>query len=214
MSSHRPADAPRGGRRAALVAVAADLFAAKPYDEIFISDIAKAAGVAHGLLFYHFKDKRGLYLEVLKQVLDEAVELHEPRPTEKTKSQRLKGTIRRQIEYRRDHAQTSLVLMRPAGFDPDIDAIFEQARRSGADFLMDLLEIDSSTVEPTLRAAMRGCMGFTDEMIIDWLNHACDLEVEQLVELSYSTVVAVLANIGAEQPAIRSAVRKLRSGRG
>ncbi|WP_160112782.1 TetR/AcrR family transcriptional regulator [Mycobacterium sp. 3519A] len=193
--------------------VAADLFAAKPYDEIFISDIAKAAGVAHGLLFYHFTDKRGLYLEVLRQVLDDAVELHEARPDETSKAQRLKGAIRRQIEYRRDHAQTSLVLMRPAGADPDIDAIFEQARQSGAEFLLDLLEIASNEVDPALRAAIRGCMGLTDEMVIDWLNHGCDLPIEQLVDLSYTTTIAVLASIAAEYPTVRSAVRKLRNGR-
>lgn len=195
------------------MAVAADLFAAKPYDEIFISDIAKAAGVAHGLLFYHFKDKRGLYLEVLQQVLDEAVGLQEARPDETTKAQRLKGVIRRQIEHRRDHAQTSLVLMRPAGADPDIDSIFEQARRSGAEFLLELLEIGSNEVDPTVRAAVRGCMGLTDEMVIDWLNHGCDLPIERLVNLSYTTTTAVLASIAADYPTVRSAVRKLRTGR-
>ncbi|MDV3128211.1 TetR/AcrR family transcriptional regulator [Mycobacterium sp. 21AC1] len=213
MRPRKQVSLPRGGRRAAIVAVAADLFAAKPYDEIFISDIAEAAGVAHGLLFYHFKDKRGLYLEVLKQVLSEAVALHEARPDETTKAQRLKGAIHRQIEYRRDHAQTSLVLMRPAGADPDIDAIFEQARRSGAEFLLQLLDIGSNEVDPTVRATIRGCMGLTDEMVIDWLNHGCDLPIEQLVDLSYTTTIAVLSSIAADYPTVRSGVRKLRTGR-
>ncbi|HWG24995.1 helix-turn-helix domain-containing protein, partial [Actinospica sp.] len=79
MSSEKRA---RGQRRAALVAVAADLFARKPYDEIYIQEIAEAAGVAHGLLFYHFKDKRGLYLAVLQEMLAEIVDLHKPRADE------------------------------------------------------------------------------------------------------------------------------------
>jgi AcrR family transcriptional regulator len=60
--------APSGGdRRKALVEVAVDLFTRRRYDDIYISDIAREARVAHGLLFYHFKDKRGLYLAALKR---------------------------------------------------------------------------------------------------------------------------------------------------
>src|SRR5258705_13845563 len=99
MSSDKPA---RGHRRAALVAVAADLFARKPYDDVYINEIAEAAGVAHGLLFYHFKDKRGLYLEVLRKMQAEIVDLHTRRPGEDTSGQWLRGVVRSQIEER-DH---------------------------------------------------------------------------------------------------------------
>jgi len=144
MSARQQATPTRGQRRAALVAVAADLFARKPYDEIYISEIADAAGVAHGLLFYHFKDKRGLYLAVLEQVLDEIIELHKPREDEATKEQRLRGLFRRHIEYRRSHAHTMLALMRAGGQDPEVDALFERGRRAGAEFVLDLLGLTAA----------------------------------------------------------------------
>src|SRR4030081_1690562 len=123
MVSGERATPARGQRRAALVAAAADLFARKPYDEIYISEIAEAAGVAHGLLFYHFKDKRGLYLAVLEQALNEILELHKPREYEHTREERLRGLLRRHIEYRCSHVHTMLAMMRAGGQDPEVDEL-------------------------------------------------------------------------------------------
>src|SRR4030081_723095 len=117
MVSGKRAAPARGQRRAALVAAAADLFARKPYEEIYISEIAEEAGVAHGLLFYHFKDKRGLYLAVLEQVLDEILELHKPREDEDTKEQRLRGLFRRHIKYR--GCRVHILLALAGGQDPE-----------------------------------------------------------------------------------------------
>jgi AcrR family transcriptional regulator len=208
MSRGKNADSARGARRVALVAVAADLFARKPYDEIFISDIAKEAGVAHGLLFYHFKDKRGLYLEVLKQSMAEMVDLHRPPPGEITREQRLRGVLRRQIEYRRDHLHTMLAMMRAGGQDPEVDAVFEEARRAGTSFLLDLLGVTDAP-SPQLRVAMRGCMGCVDEMTVDWLTHDQDLDIDELERLGCAAVVAVLSRVRSAHPEVCGAVAEL-----
>src|SRR3984893_19300788 len=192
----------RGERRAALVAAAVDLFSRKPYDEIFISDIADQVGVAHGLLFYHFKDKLGFYLAALKQVLDEIIELQQPRPGETTRQKRLRGVIRRQIEYRRDHVHTALSTMGTGGQDPDIDELVEQTRRASADFIVDLLELPGPPSRG-LRVAVRGCMGLLDQMTTDWLAHHRDLELDALVRLGYCWVGAVLSSVCASHEGIQ-----------
>jgi AcrR family transcriptional regulator len=208
MSSGKRTTAARGERRAALVAVAADLFARKPYDEIYISEIAEAAGVAHGLLFYHFKDKRGLYLAVLQQVLDEIVELHKPRDDEDTHEQRLRGLFRRHIEYRRSHAHTMLALMRAGGQDPEVDELFERGRRAGAEFVMDLLGL-ATEPPPSLRIAIRGVMGMLDEATIDWLTHDCDVPVDELEQLVYRATVSILSAVQSGHPDIRQTIDEL-----
>jgi AcrR family transcriptional regulator len=207
MSARKQATPTRGQRRAALVAVAADLFARKPYDEIHISEIADAAGVAHGLLFYHFKDKRGLYLAVLEQVLDEIIELHKPGEDEATKEQRLRGLFRRHIEYRRSHAHTMLALMHAGGQDPEVDALFERGRRAGAEFVLDLLGL--TTAPPPLRIAMRGVMGMLDEATIDWLTHGCDVPVDELEQLVYGATVAIMSSVQSAHPQIRRTIEHL-----
>jgi AcrR family transcriptional regulator len=205
MSSDKPA---RGHRRAALVAVAADLFARKPYDEIYIHEIAEAAGVAHGLLFYHFKDKRGLYLAVLEEMLAEIVDLHKPRADENTREQRLRGLFRRHIEYRRDHAHTMLAMMRAGGQDPEVDELFERGRRAGAEFVLDLLGLTTEP-PPALRIAVRSIMGMLDEATIDWLTHDFDLPEPELEQFVYRATVAILSSIQSTHPEICTAVTDL-----
>jgi AcrR family transcriptional regulator len=210
MVSGKRATPARGQRREALVAVAADLFARKPYEEIYISEIAEEAGVAHGLLFYHFKDKRGLYLAVLEQVLDEILELHKPREDEHTKEQRLRGLLRRHIEYRRSHVHTLLALMRAGGQDPDVDALFERGRRAGAEFVLDLLGLTTEP-PPSLRIAIRGIMGMLDEATIDWLTHDCDVPTDELEHLVYRATVAILSSVQSDHPDICQVVDELGS---
>jgi AcrR family transcriptional regulator len=210
MGSGKRTTPARGQRRAALVAVAADLFARKPYDEIYISEIAEAAGVAHGLLFYHFKDKRGLYLAVLEQVLDELLDLHKPREDEDTKERRLRGLFRRHIEYRRGHVHTMLGLMRAGGQDPQVDELFERGRQAGADFMLDLLGLTTEP-PPPLRIAIRGIMGMLDEATIDWLIHDCDVPVDELEQLVYRATVAILSSVRSAHPEICDVVDELGS---
>jgi AcrR family transcriptional regulator len=198
----------RGERRAALVAVAAELFARKPYDDIYISDIAEAAGVAHGLLFYHFKDKRGLYLAVLEKMLQEISDLHRPRQIESTKEDRLRGLLRRQIQYRRNNVYTMLALMRAGGQDPELDKLWERGRRGGADFILELLDIDTEP-PPPLRVAIRGIMGMFDEATADWFAHGCDLGDAEFEQLVYAAAVAVLATVQSVHEDVHAAVIEL-----
>ena len=50
---------------------AVDLFSARSYDRVAAGDIAKAAGVAHGLLFHYFGSKRGIYLHAIREAVDQ-----------------------------------------------------------------------------------------------------------------------------------------------
>ena len=57
--------------RQRLVAAAVDLFSERSYDDVAAGDIAKAAGVAHGLLFHYFGSKRGIYLQAIREAVDQ-----------------------------------------------------------------------------------------------------------------------------------------------
>jgi AcrR family transcriptional regulator len=62
--------------RARILAAAMRLFAERGFDRTSTARIAAAAGVPHGLIFYHFKTKMDLLLAVIRadrSALDEAV---------------------------------------------------------------------------------------------------------------------------------------------
>ncbi|HEY1966700.1 MAG TPA: TetR/AcrR family transcriptional regulator [Pseudonocardia sp.] len=213
MSSGRTARNPaRGERRDALIAVAATLFSRKPYGEIFISDIARAAGVAHGLLFYHFKDKRGLYLAALEKVLDDTIALSTAEGQSADVSTNLKAFVRRHMQHRRDHPRTMLALMRAGGEDPEIEALRERARSAGSDALLEMLGARHRPPPPAVRVAVRGCLGCVDEMTIDWLKHDFDLSLDEMQELAFDAVVAVLSAARHLDPGLAQSVALLRRG--
>jgi AcrR family transcriptional regulator len=58
-------------RRAALVALAADLFAERGYRSTTVREIAEAAGVLSGSLYHHFDSKESIIDELLSNYLDE-----------------------------------------------------------------------------------------------------------------------------------------------
>ena len=64
--------------RSAILQAADPLFASNGYQSASIDDIASAAGVSRGLVHYHFHSKEELFMEVVKEVMDEfAVRLKE-----------------------------------------------------------------------------------------------------------------------------------------
>lgn len=198
-SSKAAAEKPQSAakkRREAVVAAAVSLFSTKPYDSIHVGEIADAAGVAHGLPFYYFKDKRGLYLEALRKVADEIEHLHEFHPGEEDARTRLRGLIRRHLEYRRDHPHSLLAMIRPVGHDQDVADIYERARRGGAKDLLRLLRAPEHP-RPGLRMAVRGCFGVVDEMTIDWITHDLDMSIDAVEDLVFNAILAILQSVPA-----------------
>src|SRR5580765_6635428 len=67
-----PAAAPRARlevdeRRAQLVALGVELFAARSYDEVSIDELARAAGISKGLLYHYFPTKRDFYVATVEE---------------------------------------------------------------------------------------------------------------------------------------------------
>ena len=54
-------------RRAQLVRLGIDLFAARAYDEVSIDELARAAGVSKGLLYHYFPTKRDFYVATVSE---------------------------------------------------------------------------------------------------------------------------------------------------
>ncbi|MEU0936325.1 TetR/AcrR family transcriptional regulator [Embleya sp. NPDC005971] len=202
-----PGTAARGERRRQLLTAAIKLFSERPYEDIFIADIADAAGVAHGLLFYYFKDKRGIYLEALKQVMSDLQEFQRPRPDELTTQERLRGTIRRHFDYLGRHHHTFIGLR---GLDdPDVRRISESAHTAGVGLILQLFDLDP-TPPPIVRAALRGWVGFLDEITLDWLAHD-DVSLDDIVRITIEVLTAALSSVEDHHPGIAAVLAEMRS---
>lgn len=64
----------RDERREQILRAGLELFARRGLAATKIGDIAKAAGVSHGLLYHYFESKEAIYVELVKSAWEDAVE--------------------------------------------------------------------------------------------------------------------------------------------
>lgn len=184
--------APSTDRRGELLAIGRQLFAKHAYDELSIDDVAAAAGVAKGLLYYYFKSKRGFYLATIAAEADELLALAQPDPA-LPPAERLKRTLDAYIAFADEASERFRALVVAGlGSDPEVRAIRDRDR---AQFLRLLAEGVAHQPEPSpaLRAALEGWLSFIEGVCLDWLDHR-DLSATQLREL---IVAALAGSLGA-----------------
>lgn len=199
-ASQDTAAAPTADRREELLAIGRQLFACHAYDELSIDDVAAAAGVAKGLLYYYFKSKRGFYLATIRAEADELLALAQPDPA-LPPAERLRRTLDAYLAFV-DQASERFraLLLAGLGSDPEVRAIRDRDRD-------EFLRLISGGVahqpepSPALRAALTGWLSFIEGVSLDWLDHR-DLSAEQLRELLVASLAGSLHAACAIDPTL------------
>jgi TetR/AcrR family transcriptional regulator len=70
-----PSEAGNGSMRQRLLAAATDLFTRKGYAATTVREIVGAAGVTKPVLYYYFRNKEGIYLELMREAFSRLDEL-------------------------------------------------------------------------------------------------------------------------------------------
>lgn len=189
-------------RRRLIVVAARRLFGTRPYDQVTTSEIAKAAGVAYGLIAHHFENKRGLYMAVMNEIAVEIAAVQsEALPEGTPLMEQLRHALRSHIAYIDSYADSFVALLRGAlGADADHQAAVKRLRWVGAQRILMALGV-SEPVPAVLRTAMQGWVGHLDEMMIDRINHG-DVPAETLVELAAAALAATLRTAAVLDPDI------------
>ncbi|MFC9973002.1 TetR/AcrR family transcriptional regulator [Spirillospora sp. NPDC127200] len=187
---------PRGeARRAAILEAAGRLFADRPYDAMSIDEIAAAAGVAKGLIYYYFASKRGLFLAVIQQAAEGlnalAEEYGELSPTE-----RLTRTLDGFLWWADAHRSAfQTVTSGGIGVDAEVIDFYHRVRHRLLGALSEGLTGDR-TPPPTLRVALDGWLSFVEGATVSWLAGG-DLERDQVRDLAVRVLGGVLQAVGA-----------------
>src|SRR5215207_1238658 len=191
--------APVADRREELLAIGRQLFARHAYDELSIDDVAAAAGVAKGLLYY-CRSKRGFYLATIRAEADELLALAQP-DRALPPAERLRRTLDAYLAFV-DQASDRFRALHLAGLgsDPEVRAIRDRDR---AEFLRLIAEGVAHQPEPSpaLRAALEGWLSFIEGVSLDWLDHR-DLTAEQLCELLVAALAGSLQAALAVDPTL------------
>ncbi len=157
-------------RREQLLRIGARLFAERPYDDVWIEQVADIAEVSRGLLYHYFPTKRDFVTEVIRSQGERLLEMTKSDPTLPVEEQLTAGldAYLRYVEanedgYRALHSGTSIAV---DGVREVLDNNFaEQGRR--------ILEVLCPNGEPpeALRVLVRGWLAFVVAVCLDWLKY-------------------------------------------
>ena len=161
-----------------------ELFTIRQYDQVSIDDIARHAGVAHGLISYHFEGKHGVYSAAVTQISNEFLDFQCPRPEETTVSQRIRGFLHRHFEYVRVNPARYRLLIPSAHPDTALQSALAAARSAA---LAESLRCPTN--QPGLvGASLQGWSGFVESVTGCWMTDP-GLQIDDVVELCVHSLV-------------------------
>ncbi len=183
-------------RREQLLDAGVRLLAKRPYDEVSIEEIAKAAGVSKGLLYHYFPTKKDFLLAAIERGQEELAELTAPDP-ELDPADQLDASLDRFLDFVEEHeaAYSAIFRSRGAG-DPDVQAALESGRQRWMDAVVESLaswQAAPVSVErtPIMETAVQGWFFFIEGAVLRWLERR-DIERPQLRELLSLSLVGSL----------------------
>jgi AcrR family transcriptional regulator len=172
-------------RRERLLSTGLELFGRQGYETISVDEIAAAAGISRGLLYHYFPGKRDFYVAVVREAVDELLELIEPDP-DLEPAEQLRASLR---------AYFAFVLRRRAGYlavtqwgaDPAVATQTDRVRQR----VMELILAGAGEGSAELRVALRGWIGYLEGLVDAWLG-GDEVVLDRLVELATATLAVNL----------------------
>lgn len=186
--------------RQRLLDAAVEAFSEHSYDEVAVADIAKAAEVAHGLLFHYFGNKRGIYLAALRDASARIVQAQGLDP-ELPIVQQIRAGFRAHLSYLAAHRGLALrLVLGGRSADPEAFEAFEAGRWQTIEGWTTLLGLDPEI--PALRMMMRSATGAVDEATLYWLQNGEPFDIESMIDALIPMVVAGLRAAAQLDPAL------------
>jgi AcrR family transcriptional regulator len=188
-------------RRQQLVEIGMELFANRPYDDVWVEEIAAAAGVSRGLLYHYFPTKRDFFVAVMRAQLEHLAELTAP-DMSKPPLESLRETLDVYIDDVVSKPQAYISLHR-AGIssEPEVRALLAEAYARDVGRIVERLTMGGDA-GPLLPVAIRGWLIFTISTVTDWIESPT-ISREQLCELLLQTMKACVFAVLEVDPSLK-----------
>ncbi|BBX71624.1 TetR/AcrR family transcriptional regulator [Mycolicibacterium psychrotolerans] len=197
-------------RRTELLALGAEVFGLRPYDEVRIDEIAERAGVSRALMYHYFPDKRAFFPAVARA---EGERLFEATSTPPLPGQTLFGQVRNGVlaylRYDEEHPHRAWAAS-TGRTDPLLRGISDVDNDRQADRILGRMTavvgvpVDEK-VERDLRAAVYGWLASTFEMCRQRLMDP-SLDVDLIADLCAHTLMDGVGRVPGIPAALADAV--------
>ncbi|MGV9886727.1 TetR/AcrR family transcriptional regulator [Streptomyces sp. NPDC003395] len=186
-------------RRAELLAVAAGEFAARPYDEVLMEDVAERAGVSRALLYRYFPSKRDLFAALYRQVADRLLARTRLDPAASLADQLAQG-LDVHIEYFAENRNTVLAANRVLAGDRLIQTIITGELDALRERLLGVLPVTDEATRRAVSGVLKSWLVFVQVLCVDWLTEPTCTRAE-LRDVCVGAVLGALRPLLREDPA-------------
>jgi AcrR family transcriptional regulator len=194
-------------RRAQLLAIGAELFARRPYQDVSVDEVATIAQISSGLLYHYFPSKRAFFLAIVEDESAKLLSASAPDP-KLAPIEQVKAGVEVYIDYAERHPDGFRMAQRAAITDTDLRQIHQARVTAQHDRILTSLKA-VTTVDDETRIAVTGWLAFVQTAILDWLDNPA-ISHEQLRGLCAR---ALWAAVGL-QPAETGRIMALTPGYG
>lgn len=167
-------------RRAQLLAIGAELFARRPYQEVSIEEVAEIAQISCGLLYHYFPSKRAFFLAIVEDESTKLLRASTPDPALPPLDQ-LKAGLEVYIDYAERHPDGYRMAHQATTTGQDLHPIHQARVTAQRDRILAGLGTMMS-VDEEAKVAVTGWLAFTETAIVDWLDYRA-ITREQLRDL-------------------------------
>jgi AcrR family transcriptional regulator len=167
-------------RRLQLLAIGAELFARRPYEQVSIEEVAEIAQISCGLLYHYFPSKRAFFVAVMEEEGAKLLQASTPDPSLPPLDQ-LKAGLEVYIDYAERHSDSFRVVHQATITDNHERRIHQQRFTAHRDRILTALGT-LMTVDQETQIAVTGWLAFVPTAILDWLDNPA-ITREQLRDL-------------------------------
>ncbi len=186
-------------RRAQLLAVGARLFAARPYDDVLMEEVAEQAGVSRALLYRHFANKRDLFAAIYQQVADRLLDRTRFDPADTLVEQLTEG-LDAHIEYFAANRNTVLAANRVLAGDRVVQTVIAEELDALRERLLNVLPLADESTRDAVSGVLRSWLVFVQVLCVDWLTDETCTRA-QLRDVCIGAVLGAVRPLLAEDPA-------------
>jgi AcrR family transcriptional regulator len=187
-------------RRSQLLDVGAQLFAALPYEQVLMEEVAARAGVSRALLYRHFPSKRDLFAAVYRRAADRLLDATELDPAIPL-AQQVAAGLDTHIDYFVANRNAVLAANRTLVGDPVIQTIITDELAELRRRVIDVTRLDGRARD-VLSTVMTSWLVFVRVLCVDWLANPI-LSREEVRDICVRALLAALGDVAVTADRIR-----------
>lgn len=144
------------------------LFAARPYDEVLMEDVAERSGVSRALLYRYFPGKRDLFAALYRQASEQLLARTRLDPADTLVEQLIEG-LDAHIEYFAENRNTVLAANRVLAGDLLIQTIIADELDALRERLLGVLPLADNGTREAVSGVLKSWLVFVQVLCLDWL---------------------------------------------